>query len=66
MKYNIITKPKHYNQYKYEPLDVIEDWDLPYHLANVVKYIARYKFKNGLEDLEKANYYLNRYVKRQK
>jgi len=63
MKYNNVTKPKHYNQYKIEPLDVIEDWDLPYMLATVIKYIARYRFKGKpLEDLKKGQYYLTRFI----
>lgn len=28
-------------------------------IGNIVKYVTRYKQKNGIEDLEKAQYYLN-------
>ena len=31
--------------------------------GNVVKYISRYKMKNGLEDLHKAKWYLERLIK---
>jgi len=31
--------------------------------GNIVKYIARYKHKNGLEDLKKAEWYLQRLIK---
>lgn len=31
--------------------------------ANVIKYIWRWKFKNGLEDLKKAKWYLDRLIK---
>lgn len=58
-----VNHPSHYTFGKYEVLDVIEDWDLPFHLANVIKYIARAKHKgNEIQDLLKAQFYLNRYV----
>lgn len=28
-------------------------------IGNIVKYISRYSMKNGIEDIEKAKYYLN-------
>lgn len=58
-----INHPIHYNQGNIQPIDVIEDWELGYHLANVIKYIARCEFKGKkLEDLKKANWYLERYL----
>ena len=57
-----VNHPEHYNKGIIEPIDVIEDWKLGFHLGNVVKYISRYNYKNGLEDLEKAQGYLNRYL----
>lgn len=59
-----VNHPSHYTFGKYEVIDVIEDWNLGYHLGNVVKYIARSGHKRrGLEDLKKAAWYLNRYIK---
>ena len=60
--------PKHY-QIKPEPLSVIQDWELNFALGNVVKYIARAGRKPGnpaLQDLEKAQVYLDREIKRRK
>lgn len=58
-----INSPKHYTAGKYEVIDVIEDWDLNFRLANAIKYIARHKHKGKpLEDLEKALWYLQREV----
>lgn len=60
-----IEWPKHYNSGKIQPIDAIESWDLDFRLANVVKYIARAGKKNPKEvkkDLEKARWYLNRYI----
>ena len=58
-----VDHPAHYTFGKIEVIDAIEDWDLPYHLGNVVKYVARHMHKNApLEDLEKAQWYLDRYI----
>ena len=63
MKNNIdnVHHPAHYNKGKFEPIDVIEDWNLNFNLGNTVKYIARAEYKNSkLEDLQKAKWYLER------
>lgn len=58
-----INHPSHYTFGKYEVIDVIEDWNLPFHLACVVKYIARAgKKDNAVQDLLKARWYLERYL----
>ena len=60
-----VNHPKHYNQGKFEVIDVIEDWKLGFNLGNAVKYIARSEFKGDqLQDLEKARWYLNREIRR--
>ncbi len=59
---------------KIEVIDAIEDWKLGFHEGNVVKYVARAKYKgrssNGgggeLEDLEKARWYLSRRIEQLK
>lgn len=60
----LIDHPAHYNQGKYETIDIIEDWKLNFNLGNVIKYISRSNMKGGLEDLKKAQWYLNREVTR--
>jgi hypothetical protein len=50
--------PPHYQQGNIQVLDFITDQNFTYLEGNIVKYICRYKTKNGLEDLEKAEYYL--------
>ena len=58
-----VHSPKHYTSGKYEVIDVIEDWDLNFRLANTIKYIARHKHKGKpLEDLKKAAWYLQREI----
>lgn len=58
-----INSPKHYTAGKFEVIDVIEDWELNFRLANTVKYIARHQHKGKpLEDLKKAQWYLQREI----
>lgn len=63
MTYDSIN-PFHYRgNRKYEPIDVIEDWGLNYHLGNALKYISRSGRKPGedpQEGLTKAIWYLER------
>lgn len=58
-----INHPLHYNQGKLEVIDVIEDWQLDYHLASALKYIARSRFKGDeITDLHKAIWFLKRKI----
>lgn len=63
LKSDVVNSPQHYTHGKFEVIDVIEDWDLSFRLANAVKYIARHKHKGKpLEDLKKAAWYLQREI----
>lgn len=68
MKYmdDKINHPKHYCEgRKYEPIDIIEDWGLGMHAGNAVKYISRAGRKgDAIEDLEKARWYVDRYIQK--
>jgi hypothetical protein len=58
-----INHPQHYTSREIEPIDVIENWELGFHLGNVVKYIARANYKGTyLDDLRKARWYLDRLI----
>ena len=61
-----INHPNHYGGKKnlYESIKIIEHINLNFHLGNVFKYIYRAgkKTNNELEDLKKAQWYLNRYI----
>lgn len=62
-KEDVINHPSHYTRGKIEVIDFIEDQQLPYHLGNVIKYVARAGHKGDkLEDLKKARWYLDRYI----
>lgn len=62
-----VDHPSHYTQGRYEVIDVIDD-NLTfegmegYCVGNVLKYVMRYRHKNGVEDLKKARWYLNHLI----
>ena len=49
----------HYKNMAIQPIEFIVANDIPYREANVIKYIVRWRSKNGLEDLQKARHYIN-------
>lgn len=58
-----VAEQEHY-AYGVQPIEYMksrfsEEEYSGYLLGNVIKYVSRYKKKNGLEDLEKAKVYLN-------
>ena len=61
-----VNSPSHYIQNELECIDAIEaatgDGFADYLQGNVIKYMWRYKYKNGVEDLQKASWYLNRLI----
>ena len=61
----LIDHPQHYGgeENPYEAIKVIEAWNLDFALGNVVKYINRAGKKGSkLEDLKKAQWYMNRAI----
>ena len=70
MEVDPVNKPIHYNQAGLECIDAIEamtenmSGTTAPHAANVLKYLWRHEYKNGLEDIDKAIWYLNRLRKR--
>lgn len=59
---DVINHPKHYTQGGIQPIDFIEANGLSFVEGNIVKYVSRHRFKNGLEDLRKAEFYLKRLI----
>lgn len=53
-----VNNPRHYARWKMEPVEFIAINDLPWWMANVIKYIMRFDAKDGLKDLYKARSYL--------
>ena len=60
---DVINKPNHYNQGNIEVSDFIIDQNMNFLEGNIIKYVSRYKTKNGIEDLKKARWYLNKLIK---
>lgn len=63
LKQTDVTNPSHYRMGNIEVIDFILDQQMDYLEGNAIKYISRYKYKNGLEDLRKAKWYLNKLIK---
>jgi len=65
-KEDMVNSPKHYNQYDIECIDAIQaatNKGFEYYLqGNIIKYMWRYDYKNGIEDLKKAQWYLNKLI----
>ena len=47
----------HYKHFTIQPFEFISKNDLTFFQGNVIKYVCRYRFKNGVEDLEKIIHY---------
>ncbi|KIX91479.1 hypothetical protein TP70_02265 [Staphylococcus microti] len=67
---NSVNSPIHYNYGKIEVIDFIDQVTSPYSsylafmIGNVIKYVARAPFKNEIEDLKKARWYLDRAIEK--
>jgi len=61
-----VTNPKHYNERKMEPLDYIIANELDFLEGNIIKYITRYTYKGGINDLLKARTYLEKLIERER
>jgi|TARA_R100000426_G_scaffold47878_1_gene35575 hypothetical protein len=63
---DVVNSPSHYNQAGVECIEAIAaatDNGFEYYLqGNIIKYIWRYRYKNGIEDLKKAQWYLNKLI----
>ena len=60
-----IKEPAHYIANKIEPIDFIIENNFNLCEGNVIKYISRYKRKNGIEDLKKARQYIDFLIKKE-
>lgn len=65
-----VNKPVHYTQGRIECIDALEALvadkspEEAILVANIVKYVWRYKRKDGMQDLNKARWYLERLMER--
>jgi hypothetical protein len=58
-----VVLPEHYARFKIEPIRFCIENNLNGFQFNIVKYIMRWDAKNGLEDLSKAQRYLEMFIK---
>lgn len=63
---DMVNHPPHYNQKGIECIDAIQaatDIGFEYYLqGNIMKYLWRYRYKDGSQDLKKALWYLNKLI----
>ena len=62
---DMVNSPAHYGSGSIECIEYIEDFltteeFIGYLRGNIAKYLHRFRYKNGIEDLRKAEWYLNR------
>lgn len=63
-----VNNPAHYNSGKVECIDALDSATVnktgieAICVANIIKYLWRYEQKNGVEDVKKARWYINRLI----
>ena len=66
MTVDVVNSPPHYNKSRIECIDAIESATHEgfehYLHGNIIKYIWRYRYKGGVEDLKKAKWYLKKLI----
>ena len=67
---DMVNSPPHYNKFGVECIEAIQSATgegYEYYLqGNIIKYLWRYRYKNGVQDLEKAQWYLTRLIETKK
>lgn len=64
---DVVNNPSHYCSAKYECIDIMLETQgidavLNFCLCNAFKYLYRHKKKNGIEDIKKCKWYLDKYI----
>lgn len=68
MNDNMVNHPPHYNSGKNECIEAIESATMgkngfeAYLVGNIIKYLFRYNQKNGIQDLQKAKWYVDKLI----
>ena len=57
--------PSHYKKGKIEVIDFIIDQKMDYLTSNICKYICRWRFKDGVCDLKKAKWFLDKLIEQE-
>lgn len=65
--FDAVSKPQHYSDKQIEVIDYLQDTLTPeqfegFLVGNILKYVSRYQHKNGIEDIKKAQWYVNKLI----
>ena len=63
---DVQIRRSHYKDFPIQPYEFISKNDLSFFQGNVIKYVCRYKNKNGIQDLEKIKHYCDLEIKKMK
>jgi hypothetical protein len=63
---NVQVGGDHYKKHKIQPIEYIHANNLPFIEGNIVKYITRWREKNGVKDLEKVKHYVDLLIQLEK
>ncbi len=63
---DLIRKPNHYEGFGISPLEYITVNELDFIEGNIIKYVSRYQSKGGVNDLLKAQTYLEKLIERER
>lgn len=66
-EHDVVNHPDHYTSGGIETIDFIkaklsEEQFMGYLAGNITKYTSRFQAKNGVEDLKKARWYINKLI----
>lgn len=56
----------HYHNGRMDPWKYIDANDLDFFEGSIIKYVTRWRYKNGIEDLEKAKVYIDELIRQQR
>lgn len=64
---DVVNHPSHYETGKFECIDVMLETQgkeavMDFCMCNAFKYLYRHRRKNGVEDIKKAKWYINKYI----
>lgn len=64
---DVVNHPSHYESGRFECIDVMEETQgkeavMDFCICNAFKYLYRHKRKNGIEDIKKARWYLDKFI----
>lgn len=64
---DVVNHPSHYETGSFECIEVMEETQgkeavMNFCLCNAFKYLYRHKRKNGIEDIKKAKWYIDKYI----